>query len=158
MLELWTDGSAGPTNPGPGGWSVTTQTDLVLCGSVPMTTNIVMEGYAILQAFRCAGKEPVTVRTDSQLWVNTVTKWAVKWERKSWTKTNGEPVKNLWLVQALMQHWHEISAQSQLLWVRGHGVEQGNILADYWAGKAREDRISGLPHLPGHGGLSAGID
>lgn len=142
MLELWTDGSAGPSNPGPGGWSVTTQTSLIACGYVPLTTNVVMEGFAILEAFRYAGKDPVTIRTDSQLWVNTVTKWAVKWERNGWRKTNSQPVQNLWLVQALTSWWYEISSHSQLEWVRGHKGELGNELADYWAGRARTEHIA----------------
>ena len=62
MKTFYTDGSASP-NPGPGGWAiidVNTKTP-VKTGSEPNTTNIRMEGTAIINAIKLANNEPVEI-------------------------------------------------------------------------------------------------
>jgi ribonuclease HI len=142
-LQLWTDGSAGPTNPGPGGWSVTTETELVVKGHETNTTNIRMEGRAIIAAMRHADGEYVAIRTDSQLWVNILSQWAVGWERRNWIKSNGQPVMNLDLVQEALAYYR--ARPVQLQWVRGHNGNRGNTCADYWANRAREEGMQQNP-------------
>lgn len=140
-IELYTDGSAGPTNPGPGGWAVTTRNRLVAKGSVPQATNIQMEGQAIIEAMRYAAGNRCIIRTDSQFWVSSITLWAPAWERNNWTKPNGQPVANVEMVRTML-YLHQISSVD-LQWIRGHNGDKGNELADYWAGNARMDAVNG---------------
>ena len=72
---FYTDGSASP-NPGPGGYAVIEQGKPVALGSEPgNTTNIRMEGMALIAAMQLAGAEECEIHTDSEFWVNALTKW-----------------------------------------------------------------------------------
>ncbi len=137
MLTYYTDGSASP-NPGPGGYAVILEKKPVALGGdvVPGdTTNIRMEGYAILNALKHAAGEPCAIFTDSEFWINVITKWAPGWEAKGWKKSGG-PIKNLDIVQEVYPLYQR--SQATLTWVRGHMGDEGNELADHWANQARE--------------------
>ena len=134
MRIFYTDGSASP-NPGPGGFAVIEGDGPVALGSEPgETTNIRMEGYALITAMEIAGDEPVTIYTDSEFWINVITKWSLAWEANGWRKKGGE-IKNLDLVQKACALYRP--SQAKLVWVRGHEGDAGNELADQWANKAR---------------------
>ena len=137
-MILWTDGSAEP-NPGPGGWAVidAATKSPILTGSEDHTTNIRMEGTAIREAIKYAIKadSSVEIYTDSEFWINVLTKWAPTWRSRGWTKKNGE-IKNLDLVQALYTAF-KAHSDTKLEWTRGHVGTEGNELADEWANKAR---------------------
>ena len=77
MKILWTDGSASP-NPGPGGFAVIDQTTSqpVALGKEPHTTNIRMEGLAMIAAIKHANTEGCEIHSDSEFWINVLTKWA----------------------------------------------------------------------------------
>lgn len=133
MKTFFTDGSANP-NPGPGGFAV-------ICGGAPValgkeanSTNIRMEAQALIAAYKLAeaGDE---ILTDSEFWVNVVTKWAPSWQKNGWTKKSG-PIKNLELVQELYALYAE-KPGVKLQWTRGHVGTEGNELADQWANRAR---------------------
>ena len=65
---LWTDGSADP-NPGPGGFAVLENGKPVRLGREENSTNIRMEGSALIAAIEYAGEEGCEINTDSQkLW------------------------------------------------------------------------------------------
>jgi ribonuclease HI len=136
MKHYYTDGSASP-NPGPGGLAVI---DLDLkqpaaLGREANSTNIRMEAMALISAYKIA--EPGDrIMTDSEFWVNVVTKWADGWRKNGWTKKSG-PIKNLELVQELFR-LYESKPDVELTWTRGHVGTEGNELADEWANKARE--------------------
>lgn len=133
MRIFYTDGSASP-NPGPGGYAVIENSQPVALGSEDgNTTNIRMEGRALIAAMSLAGNEPCEIHTDSEFWINVITKWAPGWEAKGWTKKGG--IKNLDLVQEAYQLYG--NSQATLVWVRGHVGHEGNELADEWANKAR---------------------
>lgn len=140
MIELYTDGSTGPTNPGPGGWAVTTVSEMVQVGHSPSTTNIRMEGAALLSAIRWLAGHPGIIRTDSRLWVDTVLVWAPLWSGRNWRKKDGQTPANLELVQNLYDAASRNRAV-QLEWIRGHNGDPGNHLADEWANKARKERL-----------------
>ena len=93
---LWTDGSADP-NPGPGGYAVIENGKPVRLGREKDTTNIRMEGSALIAAIEYAGEEGCEIWTDSQFWVNVLTQWARNWELRGWRKKQGE-IKNLPMV------------------------------------------------------------
>lgn len=142
MITYYTDGSASP-NPGPGGFAVILDDKPVVLGSEPdgsevqrtHTTNIRMEGFAIMAALKHAAGEPCTIYTDSEFWINVITKWALSWKAKGWKKSGG-PIKNLDIVQEVYPLYQ--SSQATLTWVRGHMGDKGNELADEWANKARQ--------------------
>jgi ribonuclease HI len=137
MLTYYTDGSASP-NPGPGGYAVILDKKPVALGTdtVPGdTTNIRMEGYAILNALKHAAGQPCTIYTDSEFWINVITKWAPGWEARGWTKKGGE-IKNLDIVREVYPMYQQ--SQAKLTWVRGHMGDEGNELADHWANEARQ--------------------
>jgi ribonuclease HI len=135
MITYYTDGSASP-NPGPGGFAVIKNGAPHILGSEDgETTNIRMEGKAIIAALKDAADEPAEIYTDSEFWINVITKWAPGWEAKGWKKKGGD-IKNLDIVQEA----YSLHQQSRctLIWVRGHEGDEGNELADEWANKARE--------------------
>lgn len=136
MKILWTDGSAEP-NPGPGGFAVIEEKD----GGVPValgrddnTTNIRMEGSAIIAAIKYAGAEGCEIHTDSEFWINVLTKWAPVWRSNNWQKRNGV-IKNLDLVQEMYDLY--TMRNVKLVWVKGHVGTELNEMADEWANKAR---------------------
>lgn len=136
MKHYFTDGSASP-NPGPGGFAVI-DLDMkqpVALGKEPNTTNIRMEAMALIAAYKLA-EAGDQIMTDSEFWVNVVTKWADGWRKNGWTKKSG-PIKNLELVKELFE-LYESKPDVELTWTRGHVGTEGNELADEWANKARE--------------------
>ena len=141
MKILWTDGSAEP-NPGPGGFAVIEVSGgegrPVVLGADERTTNIRMEGKAIIAAMEYAGEEGCEIYTDSQFWINVLTKWAPGWERVGWRKRGGE-VKNKDLVVKMYYMYMSLAKQVKirLCWVRGHAGTKYNEMADEWASKAR---------------------
>ena len=135
MIIYYTDGSASP-NPGPGGFAVIKNLTPHILGSEDgLTTNIRMEGMALVAALKDADGQPCEIYTDSEFWINVVTKWAAGWQAKGWVKKGGE-IKNLDIVQELYELF--MNSQAKLIWVRGHEGDEGNELADEWANKARE--------------------
>ncbi len=105
---VFTDGSC-QGNPGAGGWGAVwvENNDIVAekYGYEDDTTNNRMEFTAIIAALEMLPEDArTTVYTDSNLVVNTLTKWAEGWEKRGWKRKDGE-VKNLELVKrAYEQH------------------------------------------------------
>jgi ribonuclease HI len=139
MIVYYTDGSASP-NPGPGGFSVIKDMQPFMVGHELVSTNIRMEGMALITAMTDADGEECEIYTDSEFWINVITKWAPGWEQKGWSKKGGE-IKNLELVKEAYELYQNSAAI--LNWVRGHEGDPGNELADEWANKAREKRLTG---------------
>ena len=132
--SIYTDGAC-TGNPGPGGWG----TVIYFCdGSVhemgdsfQHTTNNKMEmqaAIAALEFFKSSGQtQPITLYTDSEYLINSITKWIPGWKRKGWKKSDGNPVQNQDLLETLDQ------LNSQLIkWqhVRGHSGNIGNERCD----------------------------
>lgn len=134
MKTLWTDGSASP-NPGPGGFAVIENGKPVVLGREEETTNIRMEGLAMIAAIKYAGEEGCEIHSDSEFWINVLTKWAEGWEAKGWRKSRGQ-IMNLDIVQELYELYKKNNVR--LVWTRGHTGTEMNELADEWANKARE--------------------
>ena len=140
MMILWTDGSANP-NPGPGGFAVIEVRDgvgkPVILGREAESSNIRMEGWALVAAMKraLATGESCEIHTDSEFWVNVMTKWMNAWADKGWRKTRGE-IKNLDIVKKLYELYDP--AKVKLVWVKGHAGTIFNEMADEWANKARK--------------------
>jgi ribonuclease HI len=94
------------------------------------STNIRMEGEALYQAIRDSNRKTCTIYSDSEFWINVLTKWAPGWKAKGWKKSSGE-IKNLALVQKLYAAY--VDSDARLVWVKGHADDPGNIKADKYA-------------------------
>jgi ribonuclease HI len=121
---IWTDGACSG-NPGPGGWAAIVipsegADPVELSGGEHLTTNNRMELTAALEGLRSLpdGAEVVIV-TDSQLMLNSMTKWLPGWKRKGWKTAAGQPVKNQDLLTALEA---EVNRHKKVRWhwVKGH--------------------------------------
>jgi ribonuclease HI len=137
MIIYYTDGSCEP-NPGDGGFAVIKDMKPCVLGGEPgggETTNIRMEGLAIIAALKDAAGEPCQIYSDSEFWIKVITIWSIPWEKNGWKKKGGE-IKNLDIVQEVVP-LHRAS-KAELIWVRGHNDDPGNELADHWANEARK--------------------
>lgn len=136
MITYYTDGSCEP-NPGKGGFSVIKDMKPHILGGEPSgadTTNIRMEGFAIMAALKDAAGQPCQIYSDSEFWIKVITVWSLPWEANGWKKKGGE-IKNLDIVKQICPLYK--ASKAQLVWVRGHNNDKGNDLADYWANQAR---------------------
>ncbi|MBQ6396422.1 hypothetical protein IJH89_02440, partial [Candidatus Saccharibacteria bacterium] len=134
MKTLWTDGSANP-NPGPGGFAVLENGEPVRLGKEKNSSNIRMEGAALIAAMEYAGEEGAEIITDSQFWVNVLEKLAEGWEGRGWTKKNGE-INNLAMDKKAWGLYRKFPIKRT--WTRGHIGTEMNEKADEWANKARK--------------------
>lgn len=137
MKIYYTDGSCSP-NPGPGGFAVISEGEPVRLGYDKDSTNIRMECQALIAAMEHSGGEACEIYTDSEFWIKTITEWSLKWEANGWQKKGG--IKNLDLVKEVCALYKQ--SQAKLVWVKAHVGHDGNELADEWANKARQQRIS----------------
>ncbi len=70
-------------------------------------TNNRAEYSACIAAFHIANKinpereKILVVHTDSELMINSLTKWLNGWKAKGWKKADGQPVKNIDLLKSL---------------------------------------------------------
>lgn len=144
MLTYYTDGSCSP-NPGPGGFAVISVTEkdgeveLKPCrlGHDKESTNIRMEGLALVAALEHADGADCEIFTDSEFWINVITKWSLAWEANGWQKKGG--IKNLDIVQEVCPLYR--NSKAKLTWVRAHVGTAGNEAADEWANKARVEQL-----------------
>jgi ribonuclease HI len=139
MLIYYTDGSCDP-NPGTGGFSVIKDMKpAILSGEPHPTTNIRMEGLAIVAALKDAAGQPCEIFSDSEFWIKVITVWSLPWEKNDWKKKGGE-IKNLDIVKVVCPLYK--ASQAKLTWVRGHNNDPGNELADHWANEARKQQLA----------------
>ena len=129
---VFTDGAAEP-NPGPGGWGVVyVRGNAVVeerCGHEPHTTNNRMELRALIEGCDLVERGKRTILyTDSQLCVNTISKWAKGWEARGWKRKGGE-IKNLELVQELYAALQK-RPELELRWIAAHAGNRWNEYAD----------------------------
>jgi len=85
---------------------------------------------ALLRATAAAGHaaESLRVLADSQYVINSVTKWMLAWKRRSWRKSDGKPVLNADLMQALDEAMRGRPVEFE--WVKGHAGHPLNEAAD----------------------------
>lgn len=99
------------------------------------TTNNRMEILAII-SFLEEFQEPtkVTIRTDSQYTIDSVTKWIYGWIKNNWVTSQGQPVKNKDLFERLFKlvKFHTVTFEKVL----AHSGITGNERADELAKEA----------------------
>ena len=153
-MKIYTDGSAHPTNPGPGGFGI------VVCDdndNVKLTiskhfdtivTNNQMELLALLAVLKLYGNatsiaypEPPTVYTDSSYALNTYTNWMFGWANRGWIKSDNKIPENLNIIKEyydLINQGYKINLQK----VKGHAGHEANELADKLAKGAIQSHIT----------------
>ena len=113
----------------------------VALGRDKNSTNIRMEARALIEAMKLHDGMPCEIHTDSEFWINVLTKWAPGWEAKGWKKSTKGEIQNLDLVQEAYSLYRKLLEDGPLaikfVWVRAHVGNNGNELADTWANKAR---------------------
>src|SRR3990170_4514567 len=131
---VFTDGCCEP-NPGPGGWGVVKVVNGQIAeerdGYEERTTNNGMELRALIEGYKMLSvQDDLPVFTDSELCVNTITKWAAKWARNGWARGKKRAeIKNLDLVRELYD-LAESRPKVKLQWIRGHEGSRWNEYAD----------------------------
>jgi ribonuclease HI len=138
---VFTDGSSVP-NPGPGGWGVVYVVDNEIIderyGHDPDTTNNRMELTALLAALDMVPEgTAITVYTDSNLAMRTITEWAAGWEKRGWKRKSG-PVENLDLVKPVFAGFRA-RPELKLEWIKAHAGYRWNEYADQLAARWREE-------------------
>jgi ribonuclease HI len=124
MIEIYTDGSAGPTNPGHGGWAcilLFNGNKKELSGGIDYATNNQMELRAIHEAIQAlkdnAKDHPIKIYSDSQWAINAVKgTWKIK--------------KNLDQVNAIKTTIKERGLEIEWIWVKGHEDNELNNRCD----------------------------
>jgi len=136
-VVIYTDGAC-LGNPGPGGYGV-----VLLHGKdrkefsrgFRLTTNNRMEMLACIVGLQTLqGPCAVTLYSDSQYVINSMTKgWALRWRKNKW-KRNGENVPNadLWEKMLDLCDKHKV----RFNWVRGHAGNKENERCDQLARQA----------------------
>lgn len=147
------DGSA-LGNPGPAGWAWYIDDDHWASGGWAHGTNNMGELKAVLDLFEATASRPeakLRVYCDSQYVINSLTKWMPGWKKKGWKKSDGKPVLNRDLLEALDAAL--TGRDYEFIWVKGHAGHELNEKADSLAnGAARAYQEGREPaHGPGFG-------
>jgi ribonuclease HI len=137
---IHTDGACSG-NPGPGGWGAILQygdTEKVLKGGEPATTNNRMELMAAIQALEALTRPcKVELHTDSQYVQKGIGEWIHGWKKRGWLTADKKPVKNddLWKRLDAARLRHEVDWR----WVKGHAGHELNERADALARQGLEE-------------------
>jgi ribonuclease HI len=131
--RVYTDGACSG-NPGPGGWAWLVPDGPFAAGAAAETTNQRMELTAALEALR-ALDGPLEVLSDSTYVVNCFRdRWWEGWLRRGWLNSQKKPVANRDLWEPLIELARQRNVQ--WTWVKGHGTDAWNDLADRLAVEA----------------------
>ncbi|WP_237154817.1 ribonuclease H family protein [Oryzibacter oryziterrae] len=143
-VEIYTDGAAEPSNPGPAGSGFVVVHEGVEVGHwsdhLGIATNNIAELTAAIRALEALDALnrtdlSVVIVSDSQYVVNGFTKWLPRWKVNGWRGANGKPVKNRELWDQLI----DVAARfPKLGWrhVYGHSGNKWNDRADQLANAA----------------------
>ena len=151
-LVVSTDGSALSNPNGPMGWAwADHQGGDADAGGASNGTNQIGELCAVLQALRAhPGERPLVIETDSQYAINCSTTWVPGWKKKGWKNSQGKPVKNRPLIEAIDQEIQARSGSVRFVWVKGHAGDTFNEKVDtlargYATAAGKGDREGCLP-------------
>ncbi|MFK4851142.1 ribonuclease H [Microbacterium sp. ZW T6_19] len=129
------DGSA-LGNPGPNGWAWYIDDENWAAGGSPHGTNNQGELQAVLELLRATAgtDEKLLIECDSKYVIDSITKWMPGWKRKGWRKSDGGPVLNRDLMEALDEAMR--GRDVEFSWVKGHAGHPLNEAADQRANAA----------------------
>lgn len=100
----------------------------------PMGTNNTAELGALYESLVIAQREAaagndVSIKCDSMYSIDCISKWAISWEKKGWTKKGGE-IKNLEIIKKAYYLYNKIKKDVKLSHIKAHAGYEGNELAD----------------------------
>ena len=151
-LVVSTDGSALSNPNGPMGWAWADQEGGDAdAGGASNGTNQIGELCAVLQALRAhPGERPLVIETDSQYAINCSTTWVPGWKKKGWKNSQGKPVKNRPLIEAIDREIQARQGSVRFVWVKGHAGNTFNEKVDtlargYATAAGKGDREGCLP-------------
>ena len=151
-LVVSTDGSALSNPNGPMGWAwADHEGGDADAGGASNGTNQIGELCAVLQALRAhPGERPLVIETDSQYAINCSTTWVPGWKKKGWKNSQGKPVKNRPLIEAIDQEIQARQGSVRFVWVKGHAGDTFNEKVDtlargYATAAGKGDREGCLP-------------
>ncbi|MDF1883087.1 ribonuclease H [Sulfurimonas sp. SAG-AH-194-C21] len=137
-VTIYCDGGCTP-NPGKAGSGVAIYRDNSLSELwyglyEPMGTNNTAELGALYESLVIAQRETnagnnVSIKCDSMYSIDCISKWAISWEKKGWTKKGGE-IKNLDIIKKAYFLYNEIKQDVKLSHIKAHAGYEGNELAD----------------------------
>ncbi|XP_023171478.1 ribonuclease H1 [Drosophila hydei] len=96
-------------------------------------TNNVGEIQAAIYAIKTAldlGIKKLSINTDSQFLINSITKWVPGWKRRGWKLPNMQPVKNVADFKELDELLQSDQVQVKWNYVEAHKGIKGNEMAD----------------------------
>ena len=131
-LVVSTDGSALSNPNGPMGWAwADHEGGDADAGGASNGTNQIGELCAVLQALRAhPGERPLVIETDSQYAINCSTTWVPGWKKKGWKNSQGKPVKNRPLIEAIDREIQARQGSVRFVWVKGHAGNTFNEKVD----------------------------
>lgn len=99
-----------------------------------MGTNNTAELGALYQSLLIAKEEAnngnaVEIKCDSMYSIDCISKWAISWEKKNWTKKGGA-IKNLEIIKQAYYLFNDIKQDVKLSHIKAHAGFEGNELAD----------------------------
>ena len=151
-LVVSTDGSALSNPNGPMGWAwADHEGGDADAGGASNGTNQIGELCAVLQALRAhPGERPLVIETDSQYAINCSTTWVPGWKKKGWKNSQGKPVKNRPLIEAIDREIQARPGSVRFVWVKGHAGDTFNEKVDtlargYATAAGKGDREGCLP-------------
>jgi len=133
---IYTDGAC-EKNPGRGGWAAILRfgnTEKVLSGSDPQTTNNRMELTAAIQALKALNRPcRVDLYTDSEYLKRGITEWLPAWRARNWRRKGGALANaDLWQELDAAMQGHKILWK----WLPGHSGHPSNERVDKLARQA----------------------
>lgn len=91
-------------------------------------------------------KIKVVLYCDSRLLIDSMTRWVPGWKRKGWKKSDGQPVKNLELVQKLDELMSNRLPNTAFVHVKAHTPkppkEKGEQAYWLWKGNFEADKLA----------------
>ncbi|MDK1286810.1 ribonuclease H family protein [Pseudoalteromonas umbrosa] len=156
-FKIFTDGACDP-NPGEAGTGLAIYQSNQLAELwygfyQPVGTNNTAELRGLKQALVVAlgyleQGHTVGIFCDSKYAIDCITKWAIGWQKKGWTKSDGE-IKNLDIIQPTFEIYQKIATKVKIHHVNGHVGIEGNELADRMSIVAIERQCETLHQFEG---------
>jgi ribonuclease HI len=112
-------------------------------------TNQVAELFAAVEAIKkllettMITNNKVIIYTDSMYLINSITKWAKKWEKNNWKKADNKPVENLSLIKKLYFYSNNINVEYKH--VNSHKPKPKNETSEeykLWHGNNKADELA----------------
>jgi ribonuclease HI len=140
MIRIHTDGAC-RGNPGPGGWAWALGREIYASGAEAHATNQRMEIRAVIEALREVSDGPVEIVSDSSYVVKCFhERWYLGWLRRGWRNSQGKPVANRELWEALFSLTLDVPRAVTFSWVKGHSGDPMNDFVDLLATRAADQQ------------------